>query len=667
MPKHGNTGSLTPGQRHIQCFESLEYYVRVRIRFYIRLKIVGWLLLPLLVGCVGLMAPVSLAQTALNVTNFGAVGDAVQFFVNTTSNSMVVTTTNQLSSADIGKAIEIFGAGPQTTGVDSYGNNTNGNQDMVATITGVQNGTNVYVSQTAQATLTNTFATYGHNNQTNFANAIAAASGTNTVINIPGGKYLFICPYNAGVSGNAGIILSKGGISLVGAGTNNTTLLSQGAWQLSGGYVNRSFLIAFQSPIANDFPVSFENLTMDGGVQQGNTSIHGEIANPVDGQGWDQTHDAIIMRGAGGNESTCETWSNIIFQHWRGEMVKDNLTTTNGNISIVHCVFTDGNASAVNLGESLNVSNCFFNNMFLVAEYFQYYATNASYFVNNVTTNITETTFGVDVAKGNNPPIYFKNNTCYLAEGYDGFLCASGDNVYIISNQCICTDYTTVLGIGTAGALGTFESSNIVFAYNTIVNPYIFVSFGGTGTNGYQPTNAYGIEGVQVYGNTLTQPNHMVFFLKTYGWTTNIHFFSNDCSSFAGVQTNPVVVNSGFYGSPFSLIDTNNLYYIDIYDNVGITNYISYANGSRFEVVYPFQAGTVYALTDTNASQIPPGAQILIQNDNSSSNSIPVYLNSALTRGPVSVGYGQSLTATWSHGIWATNVPDPPAGFRIVQ
>jgi len=138
-----------------------------------------------------------------------------------------------------------------------------------------------------------------------------------------------------------------------------------------------------------------------------------------------------------------------------------------------------------------------------------------------------------------------------------------------------------------------------------------------------------------VYGNTLKQPNHMVFFLQTYGWTTNIHFFNNDCSSFTSDPRTfaSVAVNSGLYGSPFSLIDTNNLYYIYIYDNVGITNYISYANGSRFMVVYPFQAGTVYALTDTNASQIPPGAQILIQNATWNSNSIPVYLNSALTVG----------------------------------
>jgi hypothetical protein len=45
----------------------------------------------------------SRAQNSLNVTNYGAIGDAVQFYVNTTSNSVLVTTTNfaaSLPSAD---------------------------------------------------------------------------------------------------------------------------------------------------------------------------------------------------------------------------------------------------------------------------------------------------------------------------------------------------------------------------------------------------------------------------------------------------------------------------------------------------------------------------------------------------------------------------------------
>jgi hypothetical protein len=87
----------------------------------------------------------------------------------------------------------------------------------------------------------------------------------------------------------------------------------------------------------------------------------------------------------------------------------------------------------------------------------------------------------------------------------------------------------------------------------------------------------------------------------TYGWTTNVHFFNNDF--FSNVTNGSVGFSSGSYGGQYGLIGTNNLYYSPIYDLTGQTNYISYANGSRFKVIYAFNAATVYALTDTNASQ----------------------------------------------------------------
>ena len=123
------------------------------------------LFLSLVAGWLTIMAVSSEAQTALNVTNFGARGDAVQFFANTTSNSVVVTTTTQIPSSAIGDAIEVFGVGVQTYGASSYGTNGYGNQDLVATITNVVNGTNIYISLPSPShTLTNTFATYGHDN-----------------------------------------------------------------------------------------------------------------------------------------------------------------------------------------------------------------------------------------------------------------------------------------------------------------------------------------------------------------------------------------------------------------------------------------------------------------------------------------------------------------------
>src|ERR1039458_1779411 len=94
------------------------------------------------------------AQTNfLNVTDFGAQGDAAQFLVNTVSNSSVVTvqSTNQLSNGDVGKLILLFGAGPATTPTN--------NQDLIATITQVSDGTNITMSLPAGGSFTNISAT----------------------------------------------------------------------------------------------------------------------------------------------------------------------------------------------------------------------------------------------------------------------------------------------------------------------------------------------------------------------------------------------------------------------------------------------------------------------------------------------------------------------------
>jgi len=604
-------------------------------------------------GCASIQAQ----NTSLNVTDFGAQGDAVQFWVNTTSNSAVLTTTNQLSSADVGKAIEVFGAGTVTTPPNC--------QDMVATITAVDStGTNITVSQIAQATLTNTFATYGHNNQTYFQAAIAACGGaTNAIINIPAGNYLFLTSAHSGVYGYSGILLKTGGIHFVGAGTNSTTLLSQGAWTIQSGAAWRGFLMEVVRPVANDYPVSLENLTLDGGVLQGNTTNHSFPASTNNGTGWDETHDAILLSGPSGGQFTHWTWTNVFFQHWRGEMVKSIDQSTNGNLNIFNCAFNDGNATAINIYPSLNISNCVFSNLFQVAEYYQAYSTNTCYFQNNFVTNITGNGFALNGGKGNNPPFVIQNNTFYFsANGRNGIMTCPGDNVFIVGNQFLCQNYIIAIDLGAAGYQGTCDNSNIVVANNNFVEPAIIVEISGGTTS----TSANRVEDVQVYSNTLTTTSYNCQPVTTYDWSTNVHFFNNDF--FSNVTNSVIHFSSGAYGGQCALVDTNNLYYSTIRDSTATTNYINYATGSRYKATGSFYAGTIYALTDTNASQIPPGAQILIENDNTSSASIPVYLNSALSSGPVTVPSGLSRTFQWINGAWqlALDRPSPPSGFRVI-
>ena len=89
-----------------------------------------------------LLNNINATSTSLNVTNFGARGDAVQILVTTISNSSVVTfpATNPLASTDVGKVILLFGVGPATTPTN--------NQDLIASIVSVSNGTNVILSGT---------------------------------------------------------------------------------------------------------------------------------------------------------------------------------------------------------------------------------------------------------------------------------------------------------------------------------------------------------------------------------------------------------------------------------------------------------------------------------------------------------------------------------------
>src|ERR1700722_20931529 len=115
------------------------------------------------------------AQTSLNVTDFGAVGDAVQFQVNTVSNSTVVSVagTNTFSSTDVGKVIEVFRAGPWV----SYSNwgMVVTQQDIICLITNVSNGTNLSLSIPCGWTMTAN-CTVGRNNAPAFQAAINAAS-----------------------------------------------------------------------------------------------------------------------------------------------------------------------------------------------------------------------------------------------------------------------------------------------------------------------------------------------------------------------------------------------------------------------------------------------------------------------------------------------------------
>jgi hypothetical protein len=618
----------------------------------------------------------SRAQNSLNVTNYGAIGDAVQFYVNTTSNSVLVTTTNQLPLSAIGDSIEIFGAGTPVVIPPSTFPSSSNNQDMVATILGIVPGTNILgvvtettitISQVCQQNLTNTFATYGYNNTPSFQSAIAAVGNdTNDFIYIPSGTYLLLpIGFSNPNFGHASILLQRGGINFVGAGTNSTTLLSQGAWTLINGYCVRGFLAEVAAPINNNFPdnnspVSFSYLTMDGGVQVGNTASHGYPGSIVNGNGWDESHGAFDISGSSvGLDYICFT--NVLVQHWRGEEFKSNDSPTNGHFGIYNCTFSDGNATALNIYPAWDVESNLFVNLFQVAEFYQGWSIFPGYFEYNVCTNISGNGFAINGGKGSNPSFNMLNNTFYFSNN-NGIETTPGDNILIESNQFIGGAY--VIALGVPGYQGTFDNSNIVITANIFTNVGTVLEIAGYA---FHPNDC---KGINVYNNTIyvSAIGDNTAMILNMGDMTSSSYSNNTCIVIG--STTGVHVTQNPYGQ-FLLINTNNNYfsfpqYAYGYSNNG-TNYISYANGANFELSGSVKSNLAFALVDTNASQMPAGAIIQFYNNNSSSASVPVYLGSSLQGSPVTVANGQTATFYWQNwaNAWSTNSqPPPPTYFR---
>jgi len=600
---------------------------------------------------------VSAPMQVLNVTNYGAIGDAVKFFANTTSNSVVVTTTNPLPTSAIGEAIEVFAAGVPTS--------SSNNQDLVTTIANVVNGTNIIVSQACQQTLTNTFATYGYNNVASFKAAIAAVgTDTNDIIYIPAGTYLLLPTSQSGAYSQVAIVLQRGGINFVGAGTNSTTLLSQGAWTIINNSPKRGILVEVASPITYNYPLTFSHLTMDGGVQYGNTGNHGFPASIKDGTGWDTSHDAFLTWCVSSASLYQIYFTNVLVQHWRGEEFKSIDQPTNSTIGIYNSTFADGNATALNVYESWDVRSNLFANLFQVAEYYQQYYTYPSYFEYNVITNITGNGFAINGGKGSNPPFYMESNVFYFSQN-NGIETVPADNLFVIGNLITNVgNYTIDFDLSAAGYQGTFYNSNIVIAANTIVNPYIFVELGG----GSGPTDLASVMNASINNNVLLTNgnNTTVYFCANYGgWTTNISFTGNNLSFFHAYAFTSASLNN-----PYAFVNTNNLYAVGILTDgeLGYTNKITYAGGSRYNLVYPYSTNLVIYLDDTHPGSIPIGAQILFMNNTSNAKSVPIYPSSNLQITPIMVPYGQTLTFYWQPwaSAWSTNnKPPPPTGVRL--
>jgi lysophospholipase L1-like esterase len=624
---------------------------------------------------------------SVNVTDYGAKGDAVRFAVQTTSNSAMVSVlgTNRFSSADIGKVIEVFRAGPWLR----FSNNPAKpfvvtNQDTICLITNVTDGTNLWGS-IPQGWTKQADCVVGSNNRLafqaaiDFASANVSATNRNVTLNIPNGTYLIVGPkvlnpnyWMELFDTDFALSISTGGLTLSGESTN-AVLLGCGAGMnhvfndatVYGGYGHfnplRGTLLQCLGPITNSqYPLVVQNLTFDGGVANALQAYSYFTIVEAGGDGWDTSHHAFMDRNpynslgaAKAQMHQLKIFTNCVFQHWRGEMminVTGDAGGTNTFIDLANCTFFDGNASAINLYFGQHIHGCTFQDLVKVEEYYQSHATLPSVFENNVWTNIVGSAFSIvgSTINGNPPSYTFRNNQFYGVTGNNQFHFAPAENVLIVSNVFKGQAYGVVFsGIGVQPTDGTASIiSNIVVICNQFNNSAAPILMDG-----------YPVSSVLISNNT-SAVSGAAFASLTGGWKTNILFTANTSAGWLDASR----VQAGNYP-----VDASDNQLAPLWWDNGAyapTNAISYGSGRSHKIT---KATAKFFLDDTQPALIPAGATLTILNSDATPAMIYASGKTFLTlsSGPtISLPPGQSVTCSWTNGFWRrisqTVSPTPP-------
>jgi hypothetical protein len=579
-----------------------------------------------------LLAQAGGAHASLNVTNFGARGDLLTLTnVSVVSNSPVLLCASaNFTAADTNKLVEIFNAGT----FRSVSNET-----LIAAITAVTSSSNITVSLPAGRTASGLYGVYGTDNRPAFSNAVAACAVPLDTIFIPAGNYLLIDTNIDGWLHNgewhAGVILFRGGITFEGQG--QVTLTGQGGWKndsANRGY--RGALFQMLSPMTNDYPLVWKNLTLDGGT-------HGFIENqdfpihPYDGEGWDTTHHAIAYWQT--TASVVLTSTNIFmdcaFRGWRGEMIISGLDIKGGFMTASNCVFSDGNATALNMNMAHDWNRCTFLDMRQIEEFYRDYTTNASSFRNCAITNILG---GVAIALNGSYygcPTYTISNNIYSVTNINAtFLLTTPACNVVVANNLIYGGFSG-FNLGAGGYQCSFDvcNSNIVIMGNTVIGTFRGFQVQGAGINH--------VRDVRVASNYFENVQTVAV---GYGWSTNVVFSNNVLvgSLFSD--------QSGLRGQYY--LDENNNYSAYDYGWKTGTNAITYERGSLGKTGWNPQT---FYLAD-NAAKIPPGATLTVTNY-MARQSYLIYLNSSQTGVPVTLATHAALTFYWTGSAWSTNPP----------
>ncbi len=616
---------------------------------YLLFVLVNWLVV---LGQGGISGPAQAAT--LNVTNYGARGDVLSLSVNTINNSYVVTATNQLSSADAGKVIEIFGAGTPLTP-------TNSPQDFAAIIESISDSTNLTLSRPAGYTTNMTPAVYGTYSTTGFQEAIDAAQPGDT-IEIPAGRYLVIPPVydtnwlnnfpeetEGGGASNGAVIISKGAFTMTGDTTADTTILGNGAWQFvqTNVAVFRGTIIYFAGAVTNDGFVLFENLTFDGGVSNGATSYKGWPADN-NGDGWDLTHHAISDEGTS-PWNTNRAFVNCDFVHWRGEMFIDGIgfPSLPGILNFTNCLFDDGNASGLNVTFGGEITGCTFTNLNLMAELYQGYRLMPLTFEDNTGTDCVD---GITIvgAESNqvNQSMFIRSNV-FDNTGW-AVIFGPAQNLFISNNVMRNLGSAILTSSFAYQSINPIINSNIVIAYNNFTNCAQCFYNGGNGQD--ELTYMY-------VSNNVADTISGAFANGIGGPQSNIYFFNNlETNASEGLNS------SALSGQDYIDNPSNKFPHWEYNDFVGQTNLISYNYGLR-AWINATHAGSVYCLDDTSPTMIPPNVQMVVSNG--SGTTLSLYPSATGNPTPITMTNGYSAMFEWTNGAWvnissATNAPINP-------
>jgi len=586
-------------------------------------------------GVVFLFVVEGLRAQTLNVTNFGARGDAAPILAKTTAGSSVITVLkNNFSSRDVGKLILLFGAGPATTPTK--------HQDFLGRIVSVTDGSLLTVFPSVGASGVNMTGFVGTQNALAFQNCVDAASGSNTIIQIPAGQYLLVpsnllnsnfVMKNASIT-SAAVVLQKGGLHFLGAGPEQTTLLACGAWQLKTNHASRGQLFACKGPVTNDAPLIFEGMTMDGGVFTGRQDVNGKTSFPAsstDGSGWDITHHAVMDCGVPPLHGY-KLFTNCRFVHWRGEILTSVVPLVDGFVAVTNCDFVDGEASAFNFSFSHRISDCRFSNLDMAMEFYQGYTTKPSVFENSIVTNVWGDLVLVGAETNHTMPPYAVRNNLLEARSYSILVCPARN--LIVSGNCF---RNANMGIGSGpGYQGTECNGNLLVSNNVFTNVYYPILIQDTGRNR--------MESMTVCDNAAI---HGQAFGYGWGWSTNVSFVRNSVADFK-----LGLASSQLRGQWFADDLSNQFPPVKSYGVSGTSGTITYANGARQEIWVGI-TNYGFFLDDSQPRKIPPQAVLHI----TSTGKYDAWVCPSTTRTnlpPKTLAAGHSLMLAWTNQSWQT-------------